>query len=100
LEQLSSIQLAEWEAYYQLEPFGEYQEFWRTGLLASMIANALRGKGQPSARPEDFIPETFKPPRPQQTKKFLRDVLSVQLGHFKKRDFLRRRRKTQKKRKK
>lgn len=59
--------MAEWEAYYLIEPFGEYYEFWRAGLICSMIANLLRGKDQKVAKPEDFIPDVFKDKKKQST---------------------------------
>lgn len=95
---MNGRQVAEWEAYYQIEPFGEYQAFWRAGLIASMIANALRGKGQTVLKPEDFIPR-FKGQRQKQDVKSMKTLMSGQFGNFTKRDFMRARRKQGKKRK-
>lgn len=43
-------------AYYQLEPFGEERDDLRSGIIASTIANANRGKGQKPFKPSDFMP--------------------------------------------
>lgn len=56
LKELSSIQVAEWMAYYNLEPFGFTSDWMRTGVVAAMIANVNRKKGAKAAMPEDFVP--------------------------------------------
>jgi hypothetical protein len=56
LAELSAAQLAEWQAYYQLEPFGG--QWQQTALLASLIANANR---DPEQKPEPFTVEDFLP---------------------------------------
>lgn len=38
--------LAEWEAYYALEPFGEEANDWRFGALLAMIANIGRKESE------------------------------------------------------
>lgn len=43
-------------AYYAIEPFGERAEWLRNGILASVIANAHRGKNSKTFKPEDFMP--------------------------------------------
>ena len=94
--------MAEWEAYYRLEPFGEYQEYWRTGLICSMIANALRGKDSPVKKPEDFIPDYIKGiynevATKKQSKQKMKEVLTSVFGSgqrkLHKRDLIRARKK-------
>lgn len=53
---MSSRQFQEWAAYYELEPFGD--EWLRTGLLASLTANANRNQEE---KPEPFTPQDFMP---------------------------------------
>ena len=53
---MSAKTFAEWQAYYALEPFGSYAEFWRAAMIASMIANVNRSKNQKAFTPEDFMP--------------------------------------------
>ena len=60
LRELSSVQVAEWIAYYNLEPFGFTTDWLRTGVVAAMIANVNRKKGTKAAMPEDFVPNKRK----------------------------------------
>lgn len=57
LERMDAAELAEWAAYYSIEPWGEASAHWRNGLLCSMVANAMRGKDQRPFEVADFIPE-------------------------------------------
>ena len=53
---MTAEQLAEWEAYFELEPWGEDRADLRGGILAAVTANAFRsGKGRPF-KPADFMP--------------------------------------------
>jgi hypothetical protein len=54
---MSARTFAEWQAYCSLEPFGPPAEFWRAGLLASILANVHRKKNQAPFKPEDFMPK-------------------------------------------
>ena len=54
-QRMSSRELTEWRAYYDLEPFGDCREDFRTGILASLIANMFRGKGDKVTAPLDFM---------------------------------------------
>jgi len=59
LERISSLELSEWMAYAQLEPFGEERADLRAGIVASVFANANRDpkkKGHPY-QPKDFMPD-------------------------------------------
>jgi hypothetical protein len=56
LRNISGRQFTEWMAYYNVEPFGD--EWTRTALIASLIANANR---DPDVRAEPFMPEEFIP---------------------------------------
>lgn len=56
LSEMDSMELTEWMAYDQVEPFGEWRADLRAGIVASTIANALRGRGSRPLAPEDFIP--------------------------------------------
>lgn len=43
LDELSSAQLAEWEAYSQIEPIGsEWRADWRNALLCTVITNLFK----------------------------------------------------------
>lgn len=62
LATLDAAELAEWEAFYAVEPWGEQRRDWQTALLASILANQWRGKGSP-ARVKDFLPDYWKEPQ-------------------------------------
>ena len=57
LHGIESKELAEWQAYYNLEPWGEERADLRAGIVASTIANVFRGKGSPPKKPKDFMPD-------------------------------------------
>ena len=54
---MSALDLAEYEAFYLLEPFGEYQTNYAAGVVASTIANIYRKKNSKPFTPEDFMPK-------------------------------------------
>ena len=73
LARISSRELSEWQAFNELEPFGEFSQEYRAGLIASMVANTARDeKKQPEPfQPVDFMragykgdPEQVEPPEP------------------------------------
>ena len=51
----------------RIEPFGEYGDYFRAGIVASTIANVNRGKDQKAFTPHDFMPkfDTVKQQGPQ-----------------------------------
>lgn len=44
-------------AYYTIEPFGQYPEYLRTGIVAAVIANVHQGKRGRRFKAEDFMPK-------------------------------------------
>ena len=55
LDKMTSTELAEWMAFYCVEPFGD--EWKQTGLLCSMVGNAAGGKrGGRQFTYRDFLP--------------------------------------------
>jgi hypothetical protein len=64
LSRISSRELSEWQVYSQIEPWGETRADWRSGIVAAVIANVNRAKGQPAYSPETFIPRFG--PQPEQ----------------------------------
>ena len=59
MDQLTSVQLSEWEAYDRLDPIGTWRDDFRTALLASIVTNVAMGmagvKGK-MTKPLDFMP--------------------------------------------
>ena len=59
LASISSSQLAEWEAFFLLEPWGSEVDAYRIGQVCATIANwaGMRIKeGHPPMTPMDFMP--------------------------------------------
>jgi len=57
--ELTSEELTEWAAFYEVEPFGTYAEHLRFASIYALIANIHRKKGARAVRIEDLMP---KPP--------------------------------------
>jgi hypothetical protein len=60
LARIGQDELFEWQAYYRIEPFGEWREDLRCGIVASTVANAFRGKKSKTFKPDDFMPKFGK----------------------------------------
>lgn len=56
LQRVSAPEMAEWLAFFDLEPFGPRMDDLRCGIVASTIANVNRGKGAKAFAPKDFTP--------------------------------------------
>ena len=57
LERIDSRELAEWVAFYSIEPFGGYRDDLQAGIVASTIANCNRSsRSSRSFSPKDFMP--------------------------------------------
>ena len=54
-QEIDSVELTEWQAYHNLEPWGEQKSDVRTGIIASTIANVNRGKNVKAFTYDDFI---------------------------------------------
>lgn len=52
---MSSRQMAEWRAFWQVEPFGVFREDWRFACLLAMLANMFRGKDTAPVGPQEFM---------------------------------------------
>jgi hypothetical protein len=57
--------ILEWQAYYQLEPFGESRADLRNAMLCSLVANIMRGKDSEPVQLDDFMPTFDGTKRPQ-----------------------------------
>lgn len=55
LEEIPSRLVSEWQAYAEIEPFGERRDDERAGILAALLANGF-SMGKANARPEQFFP--------------------------------------------
>jgi hypothetical protein len=56
LAQMSSRQFSEWQAYWQVEPWGDYREDWRTANLLAFLSNWFRKESDLAITPAQFMP--------------------------------------------
>jgi hypothetical protein len=55
MRRIPSRLLSEWMAYAQVEPFGPMEDEYRTGLLASVMANTVRREEDKAFEVTDFM---------------------------------------------
>lgn len=60
LNSMSSKELADWQAYYTLEPWGDERADLRMGVLCALIANMFRKKGSRPHKAEEFVLKFWK----------------------------------------
>jgi len=56
LLRIDAKELAEWSAYYSIEPFGTFRSDLQAGIIASTVANCNRAKNSKTFSPDDFMP--------------------------------------------
>jgi hypothetical protein len=54
LESISTRQINEWMAYFNLEPFGDELLDTHLATITSILANAYRGKSEKVRNPQEF----------------------------------------------
>lgn len=67
LRRMSSAELAEWRAFYKMEPFGALADDFRAGLYPALKTNAHRREGGAITAPTDFFPWNEEPKEPAAT---------------------------------
>jgi hypothetical protein len=73
---MSAKTFVEWQAYSSIEPFGPVAEFWRTALIASILANNNRSKkSDKTFTPEDFMPKGMQSEPQEMPPELKADVL-------------------------
>lgn len=62
LDTMSSRELSEWMAYYELEPFGDERADLRQAMTTSAVHNSIQAqtKHPKWTKPEDFMPFSEK----------------------------------------
>lgn len=86
-QEIDSAELTEWQAYHNLEPWGEQKADARTGIIASTIANVNRGKNTKAFSYEDFILKSrleLEHEARQKKKQSSKQITSVLMGTAKK----------------
>lgn len=56
LRSMSSKQLQEWMAFYELHPFGQDYSDFLVAQLTKVMHNRWRGKNEPALQARDFLP--------------------------------------------
>lgn len=78
LASIDSKELAEWMAYYQIQPFGEEIKDMRAGIIAEMLANIHRRRGSKEYSWRDFFGHhRYRAQTPEQQIK----LMKAMLGH-------------------
>lgn len=72
LARVSSLELSEWRAYSQVEPFGEERADMRAALVAQTMANLWRGKNTNPFTLEDFMLKFEPEPEPMTPDQMMR----------------------------
>lgn len=83
LSLIDADELAEWEAFDSLEPFGDMRADVRAGVVASTLANIHRKRGAKAFKMTDFMP-MLKLIQPQQTEEEMKSVLMAAFAEFRK----------------
>lgn len=83
LASMTSRQLAEWQAYFGIEPWGEDRADLRAGIVASTVANFAGKSLKDDAKvtPADFMPYQKKPEKTPAS-----SVLRARFAHLVKRE--------------
>jgi hypothetical protein len=53
---MTAQEFGEWLADYRMNPWGDFADDLRAGVIASTIANVHRGKDTAAYKPADFMP--------------------------------------------
>jgi len=81
LDQLSSPQLSEWEAYDRLEPIGEWRADFRTATLISAVVNLAKSiwgkEGGKMTSPTDFMPKWDEEPKAEPVKQSVEEMKQI-----------------------
>lgn len=83
-ENIDARELAEWLAYYRVEPFGEERDDMRSASIACTMANIHRGKNQRAYRISEFmLSPSADATKPEQTPAQMKAVLQSAFSAFK-----------------
>jgi len=76
MSRMSSEEFYHWMVLEKIEPFGEFGDWLRTGIVSSIIANVNRGKDRKAFKPEDFMPK-FEADKPQGPEEFYAALMAL-----------------------
>ncbi len=75
---IDSVELAEWQAYFQLNP-PERADDWRAALVTAAVINSS-GRARRKVKPEDFMPK--RKARPKRKVMTGAEMLAYMKGRF------------------
>jgi hypothetical protein len=78
LERIPLRLFMEWAAYYKLSPWGEERADFSRAIIATVVANANRGKGK-AYKVSDFMPQFDKQTK-RQTPEQMQTILRAMAG--------------------
>ena len=74
LGRISSRELTEWMAYFELDPFGQERADLRSAIVASTVANTVR---DPKKKQKPWLPRDFMPKFEQQREQTWQEQLAI-----------------------
>jgi hypothetical protein len=74
---MGAKELQEWARFWRTEPWGAHRDNVHTGILASLIVNALRKKGSKAVSYQDFMLVDRDEHRKQETQRTINWLKSV-----------------------
>jgi hypothetical protein len=77
LREMDAEEFGWWAALYRRDPWGEERADARHGILCSLVANALSGKGK-KFKPADFVPKYG--PRPKAKKSLYEQFKAITIA--------------------
>jgi len=87
LGRIDSREFSEWQAFFSIEPMPEQRADYRSGVIASVIANTNRAKNAKPFEPKNFIPDydqTEKKEDPKTIKRKVKDTFQTLMTRQKK----------------
>lgn len=79
LSRISSRELSEWMAYFEIEPFGADAYYLGHAIVAKTVADSNRKKGSKPYKVEDFMPKFEKPKSVDQAIQFAQ-MMTLAMG--------------------
>ena len=79
MDNLTGVQLSEWEAYDKLDPIGTWREDFRSASLMALVSNMMKGKEDKANTPLDFMPDwdKSKKEKTQSVEDMKRAIMSI-----------------------
>lgn len=79
-DRVSPAEFTEWQAFFQLEPFGAWRDNYHAAMLSALTFNIHRGKATAAAKVSDFMYEDPEITAERQAKTFVA-ALNARVKH-------------------